>query len=315
MIMVLVEPQVAALVVLLVHTQIYHLVVLVFPTPPYPAPNSSASISTTPTTCALGFSQSTPFSPTQTLTLDLNNLSHSQSSGSVPFTISTTQDLILTNNNFNVSSSSLTIPKIGQPITAQMTQDGLTMTDTTNSWQSWYRKSNAYIANTAGTVYTFIQNGSTQVVNGTNSTSLTPSALTHINSSTGDFNISSNNNLTMSALNCELNSTGRMIFGSSVNPSFTTVDINKVTIQSGTTGGGSNPMLTLNQNDTSAGAGSIRMYKNISTNGSAIGEMSFVAKTAITGNPDREYARIDARIRNNNTSNVDGSIGFFRKSK
>ena len=83
-----------------------------------------------------------------------------------------------------------------------------------------------------------------------------------------------------------------------------------LTLQTNTTGGGSNPLLTLNQQDTNVGAGSMRFYKNISTNGSAIGELSFVAKTAISGNPDREYARIDARIRNNNTSNVDGSIDF-----
>jgi hypothetical protein len=83
-----------------------------------------------------------------------------------------------------------------------------------------------------------------------------------------------------------------------------------ITLNDTDPGGGSNPMLTLNQNDTNAGAGSIRMFKNISTNGSAIGEVSFVAKTAITGNPEREYARIDARIRNNNTSNIDGSIGL-----
>ena len=83
-----------------------------------------------------------------------------------------------------------------------------------------------------------------------------------------------------------------------------------ITLNDTDPGGGSNPMLTLNQNNTSTGAGSIRMFKNISTNGSAIGEVSFVAKTAITGNPEREYARIDARIRNNNTSNIDGSIGL-----
>lgn len=85
---------------------------------------------------------------------------------------------------------------------------------------------------------------------------------------------------------------------------------NNLSINTNNTGGGSNPMLTLNQQDTNAGAGSMRFYKNISTNGSAIGELTFVAKTAITGNPDREYARIDTRIRNNATSNVDGSIDF-----
>jgi hypothetical protein len=95
---------------------------------------------------------------------------------------------------------------------------------------------------------------------------------------------------------------------------FDNLDYNPATanlkLATNNTGGGSNPMLTLNQNDTATGAGSIRMYKNSFANGNAIGEVSFVAKTAIFGNPQREYARIDARIRNNNTSNVDGSIGL-----
>ena len=38
-------------------------------------------------------------------------------------------------------------------------------------------------------------------------------------------------------------------------------------------------------------------YKNTFVNGSTIGEMSFRAKTAITGNPEREYARIGGTIR------------------
>jgi hypothetical protein len=56
---------------------------------------------------------------------------------------------------------------------------------------------------------------------------------------------------------------------------------------------------------------STMMFKNTdSTNGSAIGEISFIAKTAITGNPEREYARIGATIRNNASGDVDGSISL-----
>jgi hypothetical protein len=76
-------------------------------------------------------------------------------------------------------------------------------------------------------------------------------------------------------------------------------------------GGGSIPMLTLNQKNTNTGSATIRMYKNISTNGSAIGELSFVAKTASA--TDREYARIAGTIRNNNGSNIDGSVGLFAR--
>ncbi len=78
----------------------------------------------------------------------------------------------------------------------------------------------------------------------------------------------------------------------------------------GTTGGVSNPQLVLNQNNTSSGSANMVFRKNISTNGSAIGEMTFIAKTAISGNPEREYARIGATIRSNTSSNVDGAINF-----
>jgi hypothetical protein len=122
------------------------------PSPPYPASNCQAVLQTTPTTGQLNITQSTPFSPTQSLTLDLNNLSHSQSSGTVPFTMSSTNDILINSNNFNVSASSLTIPKIGQSITSQITQDGLTCNDT------WYKRTGAYIGDVAETLYTFIQN-------------------------------------------------------------------------------------------------------------------------------------------------------------
>jgi len=75
-----------------------------------------------------------------------------------------------------------------------------------------------------------------------------------------------------------------------------------------TTGGVANPILSLNQNDTASGSCNITMYKNTFVNGSAIGEVSFRAKTAISGNPEREYARISGNIKSNTSSNVDGSI-------
>ncbi|QIG59344.1 glycoprotein repeat domain-containing protein [Dishui Lake virophage 2] len=92
--------------------------------------------------------------------------------------------------------------------------------------------------------------------------------------------------------------------------SSTYISAGNMIINMGTTGGISNPILTLNQNDTASGSAGIRMFKNISTNGSSIGEIGFVAKTAISGNPEREYARIGSTIRSNTSSNVDGAINL-----
>jgi hypothetical protein len=111
----------------------------------------------------------------------------------------------------------------------------------------------------------------------------------------------------LSIINGPTGGTGGNILMTSANITSTATNLSLV---SGAVGGGSNPILTLNQNDTSAGAGSLRFFKNISTNGSSIGELSFVAKTAIAGNPEREYARIGGVIRNNNSGNVDGSINL-----
>ena len=69
-------------------------------------------------------------------------------------------------------------------------------------------------------------------------------------------------------------------------------------------------MIRLDQQDTAIGSANITFFKNTSTNGRTIGDMSFRAKTAITGNPEREYARIGATIRNNASGNVDGSISL-----
>jgi hypothetical protein len=81
-----------------------------------------------------------------------------------------------------------------------------------------------------------------------------------------------------------------------------------LSISSNSTGGGSFPMLALNQNNTSTGSSTIKMYKNISTNGSAIGDLSFQANSTTATN--QEYARISGTIRNNTTANLDGSISI-----
>jgi len=68
--------------------------------------------------------------------------------------------------------------------------------------------------------------------------------------------------------------------------------------------------MTLYNSDTGTGSSALKFQKNSSTNGNAIGEISFQAKTAEVGNPVKEYGRISGTIRNNAALNVDGSIAI-----
>ncbi len=135
-----------------------------------------------------------------------------------------------------------------------------------------------------------------------------------------NLTLSTNENLVFTADNIDMNAT-RLAFpsiASQIVASQNYLDYNtsgtntsgRLFLNQGTTGGGANPILFINQNNTNDGAGVIRMFKNRSMNGSAIGELSFQAKTAEVGNPTKEYARIGTSIRNNATGNVDGSINL-----
>ena len=125
-----------------------------------------------------------------------------------------------------------------------------------------------------------------------------------------DLTISTTGNLILTADNIDLSANGNFIIpnltgGDYMNYNPTTPNL---TLASNNAGGGVNPMLTLNQNDVAAGSASMKFYKNRSTNGSAIGELSFVAVSSFSTNT--EYARIDGTIRNNTSPNIDGSISL-----
>jgi hypothetical protein len=75
-------------------------------------------------------------------------------------------------------------------------------------------------------------------------------------------------------------------------------------------GGVALPIMTLHNSDTGTGSAALKFQKNSFTNGTAIGEISFQAKTNEAGNPVKEYARISGTIRNNASSNVDGSVAI-----
>jgi hypothetical protein len=171
------------------------------------------------------------------------------------FTVTTDHQFIVNSDNFNVAAESLTIPKIGEPITAQLRKDGLTMIDTISGWNSWYRKSSAYVSNLAGTISTQISNNVITLTNLTGNTlSISNTDITHINNSSRDLGITSNQNITMSADNIDISPT-RMIFPSPVVPSF--FDYNSATgnylMKTNAVGHTTDQMLSLENTNTSAG--------------------------------------------------------------
>ncbi len=131
-------------------------------------------------------------------------------------------------------------------------------------------------------------------------------------SNTRNLGISSTGNITLAGDNIDLDTTGRLYLPSPASSNFLSYlpSVSNLGIRQTTTGGVANPIISLNQNDTASGACNMTFYKNTFVNGSTIGEMSFRAKTAITGNPEREYARIGGTIRSNTSGNVDGAINF-----
>jgi len=128
-----------------------------------------------------------------------------------------------------------------------------------------------------------------------------------------NLGISTAGNLTISADNIDLSSTGRLIVPSLASGDY--LDYNpttaNLTLATNNTGTPANPMLTLNQNDTATGAGTMKFYKNLNVVGNDIGVITFNANTTTANN--QEYARIASTIRSNTSGNLDGSIGLFAR--
>jgi hypothetical protein len=156
---------------------------------------------------------------------------------------------------------------------------------------------------------------SISLLDASNTLSLQKTGIFHTGATTSDnFSISSTQDILLSADNIDMTDT-QLIYPTLVGNylQYTTTGANtsgRMFLNQSTTGGLTNPILSINQNDTASGSAGIRIFKNTSTNGSNIGDVGFIAKTNIVGNPEREYARISGTIRNNATGNVDGSINL-----
>jgi hypothetical protein len=92
--------------------------VIGMPSPPYPAPDANFSLSVNSGTYnpSLYLSKSAPFTNSTSMTIDLNNITHNQGTGSPSpnddFTISTNKNLILTADNIDLSPTRLIVPSL-----------------------------------------------------------------------------------------------------------------------------------------------------------------------------------------------------------
>jgi hypothetical protein len=238
---------------------------------------------------------------TQLLGLTYNAISHTGNVGD-NFTLSATENILISSDNLNMSATALTIPAIGQPITAQLTQDGLTMLDTTNLWNSWYRKSSAFVSNLAGTIYTYITNTTIQLVDLTTNTSLTATGITSgASSATWASIIAGGASATLQSVL----TAGNTATGASALIGLTNSGV----------GYTSNPQLTLNNSNATAGATtgvpSVEYYKSgrNAVAGDTIASQSFYGKD--DAGTKTEFVRIETLSQNvSSGGNKDGTIVF-----
>jgi hypothetical protein len=270
------------------------------PSFPYPAPNGQASIQATPTTASLSLSQSTPFSPSQTLTLDLNNLSHVQSIGSQPFTVTTNQDLNLETSGpsktINITpSASSGIGTINIPLSTN-TGDRFIIEKTAN-------KTDLYQYGGGGiNTQLRLGGGGLRLV----TINATPPSFSLDNASFA----STTQTYSGTDYTFQLPQDGKYIFrgGGGV------AGCAGVIINSGI-GHANQSQLVLDNNNVTSGATigvpSVEYYKSgrnvVATD--VIGSNHFYAKN-YTGTKT-QFAKIEANCRNTGLGNDDGSIGFF----
>jgi hypothetical protein len=143
------------------------------PSPPYPAPDANWSLSVNSSTSnpSLYLSKSAPFTNSTSLTIDLNNITHNQSTGSPSpddtFTISTNKNISITADNFDLGTTQIVYPTLALPERVRITNQGITCDNTTGAGNSWWRNLSAFMTNTANTISTFIQAGLITITNTT----------------------------------------------------------------------------------------------------------------------------------------------------
>lgn len=134
-------------------------------------------------------------------------------------------------------------------------------------------------------------------------------------STKSNLTLSTNENLVFIADNIDLSSTGQLVLPSLASGAYLRYNpttANQLLYSNSATAGGGSPMLSLFQDNNTAGSCNLRLQKNTTTTGAPLGEIAFYGRDATAGNPYREFGRIRSAIRNNIApSNIDGSLDLF----
>lgn len=102
---------------------------------------------------------------------------------------STSSNIFMDGQNIQLQTSYLAIPNISASEYTQLQNQGLNCVDTANGWNTWYRKTSAFISNTAGTIATYITNTSVQVQTTTDTTNMSAGDLQQTNATTGSSSL------------------------------------------------------------------------------------------------------------------------------
>jgi hypothetical protein len=279
------------------------------PSFPYPAPDANFNLYTDTSTFnpTLYLSKNAPFTNFTSMTLDLNNLIHNQSTGSPspdnPFTISTNKDLVLSSGNSNNKQIYLKPDATSGPGTVAIQLS----TNTVDRMIIEKSANMTTLYQTGGSNGTFAMR---MAANGTNANELrlvTTSGAPLFRLDNGAFQSSQ-----LQYLGTDFQFTtpqsGTYTFKSGGTN-------NGVVINNGGVGYTTQPQFTLNNTNTTAGnttgVPSVHYYKQgrNSVAGDVIGSDHYYANNQ--SSTKTEYARLEASVRGTGVGNDDGCMGFY----
>lgn len=292
-------------------------------TSPFPDITAVIGMSCSDTTNPnISLSQSAPFAPSYTTTIDKNGITQNNSSGT-GFNLQTAQDLTLTcpsankiivpnGNDIDLSSTTGSVVH-----TTTYGKDGMSSAD----FLAGNYASTAELTQSGGGSQMFISASNLATLSNQYlrlEASATNMNIEHNSNTVGrNLAVSSNQNLTISADNIDLSSTGRLVVPSLSSGDFMDYNTGSLKIVNDSVGGLTNPLLVLQNNTATAGAVAIETYKNdppTATGGDVISALSSYTNALVAGVATKvEMTRISSVAQGVGTSNNDGSISLACK--
>jgi len=291
-------------------------------TSPFPNIDANATLSVATNAASLSLSQSAPFANTTTMTLDLNNLTHNQGTGSASpdddFTITTNKTLLLqTTGAFPIN---LETP-VGQQINII---NGNTISLTGGNYISEYRQDGVSITETITGVSLakaelIAGSGNAQMFVGAGNLATPNTHYVRVETSLGGDALIEHQTTSGTARNLAITSDGNATIqptgvlsliggGIIANAGTTAGNSNSTQFLASGVGGQSFPIVRM-ENTNATGSVALEVYKNKSTagsNGDVLFNQSVYGKDST--NAKQEYTRITHTIRDATAGAEDGSM-------